>query len=151
MGTGGVLAIVARDGHRLPIDHRYRQVSRAIEYALDRLHEQFGEDASFEPFSLAGSELRHARKGALALAEIERVEVDGRQLAVYQRGQRRAWASAPLASVRNSTVLVESLADRGLTILASPALAITPAVKAKVAAAAARQAALPRAHVVDRG
>lgn len=149
--TMGRLTLIARDGRKIVVDTRYRKVAEALDRAFAELHPRLRtQPLDFAPFALTDTELRHAKKGALGLADIDKIGAGNAKLAIRRRGKRLAWVSVPMKRVKNVMLLVEELAERGLVIDAKSDVFVPPPVLAKLRAATARQAALPAAKIVQR-
>jgi hypothetical protein len=147
----GQLALVGKSGTRLPIDGRYRNVADALDLAFAELHPRLGAATpDFAPFALGDTELRHAKKGGLGLAEIQHVSAGGARVTIKKSGKRLAWVSVPMKRIKNVLLLVELLAERGIVIKANAEVFMPPSVLDKLRTAASRRAALPQARVVSR-
>lgn len=149
--TMGALRLNAADGRKLVIDTRYRKVAPALERAFGEVHARLRARPTldFSPFTL-GHELAHAKKGTLALPEIEKVVAQGVRLNVHKRGKRFAWVRQPMRKVKNSLLLIEMMGERGLIVNPSPGMFVPTTTMATLTAASARHAALPGARVVVR-
>jgi hypothetical protein len=146
----GRLTIVGQAARRIHIDNRYRKVSPALEGAFDQLHGRLHARRDYAPFTLSDQELRHATKGSLALAEIEKISVGGGRLIIKKRGKRLAWLREHMKNVHNGLLFIEELGEKGLVVDAKAGMFVPPTVLDKLRAATARQAAMPAARVVSR-
>jgi len=147
----GQLVLVGKSGTRLPIDGRYRDAYQALDRCFDELHPRLrGGTLEFLPFALGDTELRHAKKGVIGLADIQHVGLGGQRISIKKRDKRLSWASVPMKRIKNVLLFVELLAERGLVINANAEVFMPPTVLDKLRAAASRQAALPSARVVAR-
>ncbi|HEY5945742.1 MAG TPA: hypothetical protein VIV40_09635 [Kofleriaceae bacterium] len=147
----GQLVLIAKDGTKLKIDNRYHDVTEALDRVFAELHPRLrAATPDFMPFALSDTELRHAKKGAIALAEIQHIGAGGTRIMIKKSGKRLAWVRAPMKGVKNVLLFVELLAERGLVIKANAEVFMPPTVIDKLRAAASRQAALPQARVVVR-
>jgi hypothetical protein len=144
----GRLTLVTRDGKRIRLDQRYHHVPLALDRTFAELHPRLRAANDFTPFALDDAELRHTRKGALALADIDRVDVAGARVAIRRRGKRFAWASESMRRIKNVMLFLEELAERGLIVRANREVFVPPETLDKLELAASRQAALPAARVV---
>jgi hypothetical protein len=148
----GQLLLVTSQGTRLPIDNRYARVVDALDRAFAELHPRLrAKTHDFGPFALGDTELRHAKKGTIGLADIQHVGAAGTRLTIKKSGKRLSWVSVPMKRIKNVMLFVELLAERGLVIKANADVFMPPTVLDKLRAASARQAALPQARVVARG
>jgi hypothetical protein len=147
----GQLMLVTKSGVRLPIDNRYARVADALDLAFAELHPRLrAATPDFLPFALSDTELRHAKKGAIGLADIQHVGAGGTRLTIKKSGKRLSWVSVPMKRIKNVMLFVELLAEHGLVIKANAEVFMPPTVIDKLRAATARQAALPQARVVAR-
>lgn len=147
----GQLVLLGKDGTRVKIDGRYRNIADALDRAFAELHPRLRTAApDFAPFTLGDTELRHAKKGTLGLADIQHVGAGGARISIKKSGKRLAWVRVPMKRVKNVLLFVELLAERGLVINANAEVFMPPTVLDKLRAAASRQAALPAARVVSR-
>lgn len=173
----GVLAgdiyIIARDDRWLRIDDRYHYWRQAADRILAELHPRLRADPDFYPFELTAGELRHARFGALALGEIDRVEIapspDGPGLVVHdrrtagggdpdgvgggagaaRRASQRWWSIDALDKVHSPVLLLDCLAARGVAVGATVPLWLPPSAGG-LAEQVAGKGELPAAHLVQR-
>lgn len=149
--TQGRLTMVGKDGTKIPLDARYKDVAAALDLAFAEMHPRLRErPLDFTPFSITDTELRHVKKGTLGLADIQHVGAGGAQLAIKKRDKRLSWASAPMRKVKNVMLFLEVVAERGLIVNANAEVFMPPTVLDKLRAAANRQAAMPQARVVSR-
>jgi hypothetical protein len=152
--TQGRLTLVSKSGVKLPIDARYRDVGAALDRvfaeAHPRLRERAGALTDFAPFTLTETELRHAKKGTLGLADIEKIGAASARITIKKRGKRLAWVGVPMRKIRNVMLFLEVVAERGLVVNANAEVFMPPTVLDKLRAAASRQAAMPQARVVSR-
>jgi hypothetical protein len=146
----GRLTIVGQAGRTIHIDTRYRKPGAALDGAFDHLHGRLRDRRDYAPFMLSDTELRHATKGSLALAEIEKISVGGGRLIIKKRGKRLAWARQPMKQLHNGLLFIEELGEKGLVVDAKAGMYVPPTVLDKLRAATARQAAMPTARVVSR-
>jgi hypothetical protein len=147
----GQLVLVGKAGTRLKIDARYHNVVAALDHCFAELHPRLrGTTNDFTPFALGDTELRHAKKGTLGLADIQHVSAGGSRISIKKRDKRLAWVSVPMKRIKNVMLFVELLAERGLVIKANAEVFMPPTVLDKLRAAASRQAAMPQARVVAR-
>ena len=145
----GQLVLVGRTGTKLPIDARYHKAAEALDRAFAELHPRLRAGTPvFTPFAIGETELRHAKKGTIGLADIQHVGAGGARITIKKSGKRLAWASVRMKRVTNVLLFVELLAERGLVINANTEVFMPPSVLDKLRAAATRQAALPQARVV---
>ncbi len=149
--TQGRLTLVGRDGTQIPLDARYRDVALALDRAFAEIHPRLRQRAlDFSPMALTDTELRHAKKGAIGLADIEHITVGGVQVAIKKRDKRFSWASSHMKKVKNVMLFVETLAERGLVVKASADVFMPAPVIDKLRIASSRQAAMPAARIVSR-
>lgn len=147
----GQLVLVTKTGTKLPIDNRYHKVADALDHMFTELHPRLRAGTpDFTPFALGDTELRHAKKGAIGLADIQHVGAGGTRITIKKSGKRLSWVSVPMKRIKNVLLFVELLAERGLVIKANAEVFMPPSVLDKLRAAASRQAALPQARVVAR-
>ena len=146
--AAGKLTLVGKTS--LSIDARYANVSAALDPIFDRLHGQLGPRRDFAPFTLGPTELVHAKKGPIALAEIEKISVAGGSLVIKKRGKRLAWLRVHMKQIHNSLLLIEALGEAGLVVDAAAGMFVPPTVLDKLRAATQRQQAMPAARVVRR-
>jgi hypothetical protein len=146
----GRLTVVGQAGRTIHIDSRYRKPGTALDGAFDHLHGRLRDRRDYAPFMLSDTELRHATKGSLALAEIEKISVGGGRLIIKKRGKRLAWARQPMKQLHNGLLFIEELGEKGLVVDAKAGMFVPPTVLEKLRAATARQAAMPTARVVSR-
>jgi hypothetical protein len=148
--TGG-MRIVAKDGQTIKLDLRYKAVAPALDRCFDELHARLRDQPrDYAPFTVSATEVTHTRKGTLALAEIEKVSVSSGRISIRKRGKRLAWATAPMRSTKNTMLLVDDLAERGIIIDAQTDVFVPLPVLGKLRASVSRHAALPSAKVVQR-
>jgi hypothetical protein len=145
----GQLTVFSRAGHELVIDQRYASLAEALDDVFAQLHATLANAASCAPFTLDDTNLVHASKGSLALADIRDVHLAGATLVVRRHGKLWPWAAEAMSNVDNVLVLVEKLADRGVLVRASEHSFLPLAVLDKVRATASRHTALPTATLVD--
>ena len=149
--TQGQLVLVGKTGAKVKLDGRYRNVADALDRCFAEVHPRLrGDRLDVAPFALGDNELRHTKKGALGLADIQRVVAGGSRLSIKKRDKRLAWVSVPMKRVKNVLLFLELLAERGLVIEANAEVFMPPTVLDKLRAAASRQAAMPQARVVSR-
>ncbi|NVB76923.1 MAG: hypothetical protein HOV81_00880 [Kofleriaceae bacterium] len=147
----GRLTLVTKAGAKLVIDARYADVIAALDYAFTELHARLrGKPQDFSPFTLGETELRHAKKGAIGLPDIQHVGCGGARITIKKRDKRLAWAGAHMKSIKNVMLFLETVAEKGLVINANAEVFMPPTVLDKLRASASRQAAMPQARVVDR-
>ena len=146
--AAGKLTLVGNTS--LAIDARYANVSAALDPIFDRLHALLGPRRDFAPFTLSPVELVHAKKGPIALAEIEKISVAGGSLVIKKRGKRLAWLRVHMKQIHNSLLLIEALGEAGLVVDAAAGMFVPPTVLDKLRAATQRQQAMPAARVVRR-
>ena len=147
----GGMKLFGRDGQRIKLDARYKNVAPALDRCFDEMHARLREKPrDYAPLAVSASELTHEKKGTLALAEIEKVGVSGGRITVRKRGKRLAWANVPMRGMKNAMLLVDDLAERGIVIDAQDEVFVPVPVLAKLRAATARQSAMPVAKVVQR-
>jgi hypothetical protein len=147
----GQLVLVSTQSTRLPIDNRYARVADALDRAFAELHPRLRAGTpDFMPFAISDTELRHAKKGTIGLADIQHVGAGGTRITIKKSGKRLSWVSVPMKRIKNVMLFLELLAERGLVIKANPEVFMPPTVIDKLRAATARQAALPQARVVAR-
>jgi Bacterial PH domain len=123
-GTGagtGRLTLIGRDGTRIAIDGRYRDVVSVLDRIFAEMHRRLRAEArqSFAPFAFDGSALRFRGNRALELGEIELISVTNDKLAVRKRGARLSWVATSMKRVDNGVLLLEELARRGVAVQAS--------------------------------
>ena len=147
----GAMKLVGRDGQTIKLDLRYKNVDAALDRCFDELHTRMQDrPRDYAPFSVSAAEVTHAKKGPLALAEIEKVNVTGGRISIKKRGKRLAWATVSMRSMKNAMLFVDDLAERGIVIDAQSEVFVPVPVLAKLRAAASRHAALPQAKIVQR-
>ena len=146
----GRLTIVGQGARTIAIDARYSKVAGALDTAFEHLHARLRGRRDYTPFTLSNIELHHATKGALGLADIEKISVAGASLVIKKRDKRLAWARVPMKKIRNGMLFIEELGEHGLVVDAKAGMFVPPTVMDKLRAAASRQAALPSARVVHR-
>lgn len=141
--SAGSLVLHGDGGARLSISPHFKHVDWALDRAFAELHQRLATSDAFGTLAFDGKTLRHARKGELSLAEIERVAISGGLLQVFKVEKRIAWASSAVRSIDNVVVLLERLASCGVRLdlpegffLPEPTLEVI-----------ARAAALPKATV----
>jgi hypothetical protein len=144
----GKLTLVGKGS--VPIDARYANVTAALDPIFERLHGLLGPRRDFAPFTLGATELAHAKKGPIALAEIEKISVAGGSLVIKKRGKRLAWLRVHMKQIHNSLLLIEALGEAGLIVDAAAGMFVPPTVLDKLHAATQRQQAMPTARVVRR-
>jgi hypothetical protein len=149
--TQGRLTLVGKDGTTIPLDARYKDVAAALDLVFAELHPLLRErPLDFAPFAITDTELRHAKKGTIGLADVEHVGAGGAQITIKKRDKRFSWASAHMKKVKNVMLFLEVVAERGLVVKANTEVFMPPSVLDKLRAAANRQAAMPQARVVSR-
>lgn len=120
--AGGRL-ILHGAGRKLRIGRHYHDIDQVLDRAFAELHARLAKRTEFGALSFDGVTLRHATKGALSLAEIEKVELGSLGgLAIHKVGKRLRWASCSMARVDNVLLLVERLADRSVALEVSTAV-----------------------------
>src|SRR3569623_2296185 len=134
----------------LAIAARYANISSALAPIFDRLHALLGPRRAYAPFTLGPGELTHAKTGALALAEIEKISVGSGYLIIKKRGKRLAWLRVHMKQIHNGLLLIEALGEAGLVVDANAGMFVPPTVLDKLRIANARQQAMPAARVVRR-
>jgi hypothetical protein len=154
-GTGR-LQIRAGDGRKVSVSQIWHDADVALDTAFAQLHPRLSQRASatptelFAPVQLTDYALTMPKQGEIALAEIERVDVHNGVIKIKKRDKRFAWASIGQRRVKNSMLLLDQLAERGMVVKASKETFLPPPVIAKMLAAQDRAAALPTARVVQR-
>jgi len=149
--TQGRLTLVGRDGTSIPLDARYKDVAPVLDRVFAEIHPRLRQHPlDFAPFTLTDTELRHEKKGAIGLADVQHIGAGGALLTVKKRDKRFAWASAHMKKVKNVMLFLEVVAERGLVVNANAEIFMPPSVLDKLRAAANRQAAMPQARVVSR-
>ena len=116
----GVCAINVRgrDGRRIVVDHRWRQPTAAVLRVIAVIHPRLRSTTlDVEPFSFAEGGPRH-KKREIAYGEIEKVVVSADQIGVRQVGKTVSWVMVDIKHVTNGLLFLESLADRGVKVLA---------------------------------
>ena len=146
--AAGRLSLVGKT--TVAIDARYAKVADALDPIFETLHTLLGPRRDFAPFTLSPVELVHARKGSIALAEIEKISVGGGRLIIKKRGKRLSWLSVHMKQVHNGLLLIEALAEAGLIVDANAGMFVPPTALDKLRAATQRQQAMPAARVVRR-
>lgn len=146
--AAGKLTLVGKT--TLAIDARYAKVTDALDPLFDRLHALLRPRRDFAPFTLGAGELVHAKKGPIALAEIEKISVGSGRLYIKKRGKRLSWLSVHMKQIHNGLLLIEALGEAGLIVDAKAGMFVPPTVLDKLHAATARQQAMPAARVVRR-
>ena len=147
----GQLRLIAKNGTKLAIDNRYNKVADALDLVFNELHQRLRAGTpDFAPFALGDTELRHAKKGAIGLADIQHVGAGGTRITIKKSDKRLSWVSVPMKRIKNVLLFIEVLAERGLVIKANAEVFMPPTILDKLRAAASRQAALPQARVVSR-
>ena len=147
----GAMKLVGRDGKVIKLDLRYKQVDAALDRCFDELHVRLRDrPRDYAPLAVSAAEVTHAKKGALALADIEKVNVSGGRISIKKRGKRLAWAAVSMRSMKNAMLFVDDLAERGIIVDAQSEVFVPVPVLAKLRAAASRQAAFPQAKIVQR-
>ena len=147
----GGMKLVGRDGKAIKLDLRYKQVDAALDRCFDELHGRLRDrPRDYAPLGVSAAEVTHEKKGALALADIEKVNVSGGRISIKKRGKRLAWAAVSMRSMKNAMLFVDDLAERGIIIDAQSEVFVPVPVLAKLRAAASRQAAFPQAKIVQR-
>jgi hypothetical protein len=149
--TQGRLTLVARDGTKIPLDARYKDVASALDLVFAEIHPRLRQrPLDFSPFTITDTELHHTKKGTIGLADIQHVGAGGALLTIKKRDKRFAWASAQMKKVTNVMLFLEVVAEHGLVVNANTEIFMPPSVLDKLRAAASRQAAMPQARVVSR-
>lgn len=148
--TQGRLTIVGKSGVSIPIDVRYKDVGPALDRVFAEMHPRLRAAPTFDPFTLTDTELRHAKKGAIGLADVEKIGAGGARIAIKKRDKRLSWVSVHMKKVKNVMLFLEVAAERGLVVNANPEVFMPPTVVDKLRAAASRQAGMPQARVVSR-
>ena len=144
----GALKLYPKSGGKpLVIGHKYDNVVQLLELVFAELHARLGASADFAPFSLDQHALRHAKKGELALAEIESIRVAGFQIAVHKRGKRLAWCRVQMVRMNNSMLVLQQIADRGIVVNPASEVFVPEPTMRIFAATAARSNALPQARL----
>ena len=70
----GGMRIVAKDGQVIKLDLRYKGVATALDRCFDELHARLRDQPrDYAPFTVTASELTHAKKGTISLADIEKI------------------------------------------------------------------------------
>ncbi len=146
--AAGKLTVVGK--RTLAVDARYAKVTDALDPIFDRLHAVVGPRRDFAPFTLGIGELVHTKKGAIALADIEKISVGSGRLYIKKRGKRLSWLSVHMKQIHNGLLLIEALGEAGLIVDAKAGMFVPPTVLDKLHAATARQQAMPAARVVRR-
>lgn len=146
--AAGRLTIVGK--RTVAIDARYAKVTDALDPIFDRLHAVVGPRRDFAPFTLGAGELVHAKKGAIALADIEKISVGSGRFFIKKRGKRLSWLSLHMKQIHNGLLFIEALGEAGLIVDAKAGMFVPPTVLDKLHAATARQQAMPTARVVRR-
>jgi hypothetical protein len=148
----GDIFVVARDDRWMRIDHRFYDWRQAADRILGELHPRLRANPDYHPFRLSATELRHARSGALPLADIDRVEIapgsDGPTFGVLDRGSK-AWSLDGLETIHNVVLLLEDFVARGIAVRAAVPLWLPPSV-GPIADEVAKPVALPLAEIVRR-
>ncbi len=147
----GGMKIIAKDGQAMKLDLRYKDIAPALDRCFDELHARLRDQPrDYAPFTVSASQITHAKKGALALADIEKVSVTSGRISVRKRGKRLAWATAPMSRTKNTMLFIDDLAERGIIIDAQTDVFVPLPTLSKLRASVSRQAALPSAKVVQR-
>jgi hypothetical protein len=147
IGTRHALVLYGKDGKRVRIDSRFRGAPAAIARVLDEVHTRLGERARFEPFAIADDGLHYGER-VLPWPQLEKIHLDAQlppRLRAMKAGKAFPWATCSMAHVHNGVLLLERLAERGVTI----DLGMKQLVTAKLAERLQRPQ-LPRAEVVKR-
>jgi hypothetical protein len=149
--TQGRLTLVGRDNTTIPLDARYKDVAAALDLVFAEVHPRLRQrPLDFAPFVITDTQLTHAKKGSIGLADVQHVGAGGAQLTIKKRDKRFSWASAHMKKVKNVMLFLEVIAERGLVVNANTEVFMPPSVLDKLRAAANRQAAMPQARVVSR-
>ena len=146
--AAGRLTLVGKS--TIAIDARYAKVTTALDPIFDHLHALLGPRRDFAPFTLSPGELVHAKKGPIALPDIEKISVGGGRLVIKKRGKRLSWLSVHMKQIHNGLLFIEALGEAGLVVDANAGMFVPPTVLDKLRAATARQQAMPAARVVRR-
>ncbi|MBV8762611.1 MAG: hypothetical protein JO257_35325 [Deltaproteobacteria bacterium] len=146
--AAGRLTLVGKT--TIAIDGRYAKVTAALDPILGHLHALLAARRDFAPFTLTPGELVHAKKGPIALPDIEKISVGGGRLNIKKRGKRLAWLSVHMKQIHNGLLFIEALGEAGLVVDANAGMFVPPTVLDKLRAATARQQAMPAARVVRR-
>jgi hypothetical protein len=150
--VAGDMFVVARDDRWVRIDNRFYHWRQAADRILAELHPRLRADPDYHPFRLSATEVRHARSGALPLADIDRVEItpgsDGPTFGVFDRGPK-AWSIDGLETIHNVVLLLEDLVARGIAVRAEVPLWLPPSV-GPIADKVARPVTLPQAEIIRR-
>lgn len=147
----GGIKLFSKDGRALTLDTQFKDVDIALDRCFDELHPRMkGREQNYAPFTVTAQEVSHAKKGSLALAEIEKVIVGGGQVTIKKRGKRLAWAKSAMRSTNNTMLLVEDLSERGVVVDANAEVFMPLPLIGKLSAVRSRHANLPSAVVVQR-
>jgi hypothetical protein len=148
----GDIYVVARDDRWMRIDNRFYCWRQAADRILAELHPRLRAAPDYHPFRLSATEVRHARSGALPLADIDRVEIapgsDGPTFEVFTRSSRE-WSIDGLETIHNVVLLLEDFVARGIAVRAEVPLWLPPSV-GRIADEVARPVTLPQAEIVRR-
>lgn len=140
------------------IDGDAHRLVDALDLVMDRLHAHLGARASFQPYELEGGELR-GPAGAVSVLAITRVEITNRVTFFISTGESTGdsdeeddepWGQRALEDIRNGDLFLLQLAERGLPVEIDHTVTLPSKVSDAIAAAAARQRAMPKAKVLSR-
>lgn len=135
-------------GTKLKVDPGFRDVVLALEQTFAEVHRRLADTTRFGPLTFDGSTLTHVKKGALALMEIEKVSVGSSGTVTIRKvGKRLSWVSLPMARIDNLMLLLEKLADRGVSVEVAGACYLPGATLHLIDRLAAAQRSLPSARV----
>ena len=147
----GGMVLHGSDGTAIKLDLRYKNVAPALDRCFETMHARMRDlPRDYAPFTVGAQELIHDKKGPIALAEIEKITVQGGRISIRKRGKRLAFASATMRATHNAMLFLDDLAERGLVIDANSDVFVPLPVLTKLQAATARHAGLPTAVVVQR-
>lgn len=149
--TQGRLTLFGKDGTKLPLDARYRDAALALDRAFAEVHPRLRQrPLDFSPFTLTATQLTHAKKGTIGLADIEHISVGGAVVVIKKRDKRFGWASSHMMKTNNVLLFLETAAEQGLVVKANADVFMPAPVIDKLRIASSRQAAMPSARVVSR-
>jgi hypothetical protein len=149
--TQGRLTLIGKNGTSIPIDARYRDALLALDRAFLEIHPRLRQrPLDFSPFKMTATELTHAKKGTIGLADIEHIAVGGGLVVIKKRDKRFGWASSHMMKTHNVLLFLEMAAEQGLVVKANADVFMPAPVIDKLRIASSRQAAMPAARVVSR-
>lgn len=137
-------------GRKVTVAPWFKDIDQALERIFGELSTRLGQRAGtqFGPFAFDGQTLRHDKKGELTIMELDKVEVTATGAVVVRKvGKRLPWASASMAKLPCSLVLLERLADRGVHVEVSKSVFLPMPTLGLMSRIATARSNLPQARV----